>query len=75
MDNKSALWLFDIFYAAFFAQLDACGLGSLVEAVDDGLRIVRSRKHAAIWFGFDRDAACGEPIYGVLWLPAVKGAE
>ena len=30
--------------------------GLLVKAVDDGLRVVGSRKHTAIWLGFDRDA-------------------
>ena len=74
MNDESALRLADTFYATFFAQLDACGLGGLVKAVDDGLRIVGRRKHASVRLCFDRDAACGKPVDGVSCLPAVEGA-
>ena len=44
-----------------------------MEAVDDGLRVVRGREHTAIGFGLDFDAAFGEPTDGILGLPAVEG--
>ena len=74
MNDKSALRLADTFYATLFTELDACGLGGLVKAVDNGLRVIGHREHAAVRLCFDRDAARGEPVDGVLCLPAVKGA-
>ena len=44
-----------------------------MEAVDDGLRVVGGGEHASVGLGFDRDAALGEPLNRVLWLPAMEG--
>ena len=45
-----------------------------MKAIDDGLRVVGVWKHAPVGFRLERDAALGEPVDRVLWLPAMKGA-
>lgn len=48
------------------AEFDVGGTSSAEEALDDGLRGVRVREHAAVGLGFESHAAMLEPPHGVL---------
>ena len=50
-------------------------VGSRLEAVDDGTRVVCHREHATILLGLGADPAFGEPCDGIPRLEAVKCPE